>query len=315
MPDRRANERMLSQIGRYFEAHPPANQEEMQRVLQTRFSGKIDDTLLPATTPTEKAQELCYQACETRGRRRVQLARQALSMCPDCAEAYVILAEQAGTLEDEAGYYAQAVAAGERMLGPDAFQRDCGHFWGIVETRPYMRARQGLAQALAELGRIEEAVVHYQELLRLNPHDNQGIRYLLMPTLLELGRDADAARLLKEYDEGTANWTYARALLAFRLSGKSAPPRKELRAALRANPHVPPYLLADEPLPHVESYSLGSPEEAVCCAAELGPVFRATPGAAEWLTSECRQYEKERDARLREKVRREKGSRGKRDRR
>jgi tetratricopeptide (TPR) repeat protein len=228
-------------------------------------------------------------------------------MHPDCAEAHVILAEQAGTLEDEAEYYAQAVTAGERMLGPEVFQRDRGHFWGIVETRPYMRARQGLAQALEELGRLEEAVGHYQELLRLNPNDNQGIRYLLMPKLLELSRDVDAARLLKEYDEETANWAYARALLAYRLSGKSPAARKELRAALRANQHVPRYLLEDEPLPYVESYALGSPEEAACCVAELGPVFRATRGAVEWLAQEHQQYLKEQKARLRDKLKREKG--------
>jgi hypothetical protein len=30
------------------------------------------------------------------------------------------------------------VAAGERSLGPKAFEEDAGHFWGILETRPYM---------------------------------------------------------------------------------------------------------------------------------------------------------------------------------
>lgn len=40
-----------------------------------------------------------------------------------------------------------------------------------------MRARAALAGTLWRLGRREEAVDHQRELLRLNPNDNQGLRY------------------------------------------------------------------------------------------------------------------------------------------
>jgi len=51
-----------------------------------------------------------------------------------------------------------------------------------------MRARAALAQCLWSLGKHEEAIGHYRELLRLNPSDNQGMRYLLAASLLELGK-------------------------------------------------------------------------------------------------------------------------------
>ncbi|HXY17585.1 MAG TPA: tetratricopeptide repeat protein [Gaiellaceae bacterium] len=70
-----------------------------------------------------------------------------------------------------------SVAAGERALGPRIFAEGAGYFWGLVETRPYMRARAALAALLWKLGRREEALEHARELLRLNPNDNQGIRY------------------------------------------------------------------------------------------------------------------------------------------
>ena len=120
-----------------------------------------------------------------------------------------------------------ALQAAERTLGSACFAENVGHFWGITETRPYMRARFGLAESLTAAGRIDEAMTHYQELLRLNPNDNQGVRYVLLPKLLAAGRDVEAARLLKEYDEESANWAYARALLAFRLSGRSAAADRE----------------------------------------------------------------------------------------
>jgi Tetratricopeptide repeat len=41
-----------------------------------------------------------------------------------------------------------------------------------------MRARAGLAATLDALGDVEAAIGHYRDMLRLNPGDNQGIRYL-----------------------------------------------------------------------------------------------------------------------------------------
>jgi tetratricopeptide (TPR) repeat protein len=164
-----------------------------------------------------------------------------------------------------------------------------------------MRARLGLAQCLEQLGRIEEAVDHYQEMLRLNPNDNQGVRYLLLSGLLQLGRDADAARLLKESDEPAAHWSYARALLAFRLSGRSVAARRELRRAFSTNPYVPQLLLSEEPLPMPPHYSHGSPEEAVVCVEGLRPAFLQTEGALDWLAAEYQARRKALSARERKR--------------
>jgi len=306
-PDRRAHERLFADMDRYFRKHPAASIDEMNEAAARLFSGrKIDELVTQPETPAERAQELCFEAFDTHGRRRVQLARRALEICPDCADAYVILAEQAGTLEAAFESYTAGVAAGERALGT-AFEEHVGHFWGVLATRPYMRARFGLAQCLEQHGRTEEAVDHYQEMLRLNPNDNQGVRYLLMPKLLQLGRDVEAARLLKESDEQSANWMYARALLAFRLSGRSTAARRELRKAFRTNPYVPEYLLEAGPLPMPPRYSPGSPEEAIICAEELHPAFAQTEGALDWIEAEHRRLQKEMQARQKEQRRKQRG--------
>ena len=80
-----------------------------------------------------------------------------MEISPDCADAYVLLAEHAKTADEAQNLYEQGVAAGERALGREAFAEHEGHFWGVLETRPYMRARQGLAQCLWEAGRRREA--------------------------------------------------------------------------------------------------------------------------------------------------------------
>lgn len=236
---------------------------------------------------SRKAQELIYDSWEVSGRERVALARRALAVWPDCADAYVILAEETGrTLEEKLALYEAGVAAGERALGADFFREEVGHFWGVLESRPYMRARAGLAAILYNIGEKRRAADHYRDLLRLNPGDNQGIRYVLLGCLLELGLDEEAARLLSRYEgDVAATWAYGRALLAFRSAGSHERSRAPLEKALAANRFVPAYLLARKRLPDTMPpyVGLGDESEAISCADGLLTAWRATPGALEWL--------------------------------
>src|SRR5271169_4178978 len=112
--------------------------------------------------PLDEAQELIYDAWEMADLKScLELARRALKISPDCADAYVLLAEAARTRAKALELYRKGVAAGERALGREAFERDAGHFWGILETRPYMRARAGLADSLWDRGDYDEAIAHW----------------------------------------------------------------------------------------------------------------------------------------------------------
>lgn len=285
-PDRRAMERLTAEVERFAQASLFESLDEANAALRQRFSGPIDDLPSTATTPLDKAQDLIYRAFEARGRRRIQLARKALELSADCADAYVVLAEESSVLEDARALYEQGVAAGERALGRDVFAQEVGRFWGIVGTRPYMRARLGLAQCLEALDRREEAIGHYRELIRLNPGDDQGVRYSYLAALLLAGRDGEAAALIEQFaDEPTALWRYGRALSAFRREGDSRAARECLRAALRTNRHVPQLLAGDAawPGPEPTAYAPGSREEAAICDSDLGEAWEATPDAIRWL--------------------------------
>ena len=234
------------------------------------------------------AQEVIYDAWEApTKKRRIALARKALEISPDCADAYLILAEtEAASIEDVIALYRKGVEAGERAIGKKAFKNDVGYFWGLLETRPYMRARAGLAECLRAEGKPEEAVEHYWDMLRLNPNDNQGIRDLLMPCLIELGRDKDAEKLFKQYKgDGMAVWIYSRALLDFRKHGDSAISDRSLKKALEENRHVPDYLLGRKKMPRYipDYYGFGDENEAVLYAYGNRGAWKATPGAMEWL--------------------------------
>jgi tetratricopeptide (TPR) repeat protein len=236
-----------------------------------------------------QAQDLMYEAFEAKGARRAALARQALTISPDCADAYLLLAEETASSAEEAReLLEQGVAAGERALGPEPFAEDVGHFWGILETRPYMRARAALAETLWALDRREEAVEHQRELLRLNPNDNQGIRYRQAEWLLWLESYEELDELFAAYeDDAAAAFAYTKALAAFRREGDVAGARKLLAEAREENPHVPQYLAGRKTLPkRLPDYiGFGDESEAVDYAAGAAALWAIVPGALAWLES------------------------------
>ncbi|MDF1527381.1 MAG: SEC-C metal-binding domain-containing protein [bacterium] len=265
-----------------------------------KTSGKVVDISTRLDLPPEKSEvsnvsaawDLIYEAREIQGReKRVKLANKALELWPDCADAYIILAEdEAGTVEEAAEYFEKAVKAGERVLGKKTFEEDKGHFWGLLETRPYMAARAGLAFMLIQMGKTEEAAQHYREMLALNPGDNQGIRYELAALLVELECDEELGKLLARYEgDGSAAFTYTSALLNFRKDGDSPRSRDLLAEAFKSNPYVPRYLLGRNKLPEQfpTTIGFGDESEAVYFSITFLPGWFMTVGAIDWL----REYE------------------------
>src|SRR5204863_3620550 len=199
---------------------------------------------------TAKAQDVMYEAWErTTSRSRIALARKALGISPFCADAYVLLAEEAArSIEEARDYFAKGVEAGELALGPRRFKDYAGHFWGFLEPRPYTRARAGLAGTLVQLGDIAGALAHYRDMLKLNPNDNQGIRYVLAGCLLRQDNDSALKELLAAHEDGSAFWLYTRLLVAFRESGDGDKHAAALvRDAWSANEHVPAILAGAKP--------------------------------------------------------------------
>jgi tetratricopeptide (TPR) repeat protein len=296
MAKKKRSERANPRHRRRPKAAPELPEDLPDRRTMERLLHQLTGSQADPSSPQGQAQELLAQAFEQGDpQKRVELARQALALWADCADAYVLLAEHAGSRKEALELYRQGVAAAERALGPDTFAQAAGHFWGILETRPYMRARQGLAHFLWTSGRREEAVEHLQDMLRLNPGDNQGVRYTLAGFLLFLDRDDDLGRLLDQYpDEGTAAWAYTRALLAFRRGGDTPEARKLLKAALKTNRHVPDYLLGRKfpPSRSPGYYSPGEESEALEYVGSFLAPWRSTPGAVAWLRANDPQAQK-----------------------
>jgi tetratricopeptide (TPR) repeat protein len=285
--DPRLMEKMTADLQRLLSEQEFETIDEAKTFMNEMLVSSMPFPSTATSTPLNTAQDLIYEAWESTGDERLELARAALDISEDCADAWVLLAEEAaGSVHEAMVFFAAGVKAGERALGPDVFEQQAGHFWLVLETRPYMRARSGLAGCLWELGKREQAIGHLQDMLKLNPGDNQGIRYILLSYLLEKGPDSTVDELLQMYsDDGSATWSYSRALFTFRKQGSSPTARKHLQEALRSNSHVPAFLLQSKRLPikMPDTIGFGDEAEAIVYVAYNSHLWAAEEGAVDWL--------------------------------
>ncbi len=246
-----------------------------------RFSDENDWEVLA------EADEFVYEAMNAEtDEEAVRLARAALEITEDCADAWVLLGHYADSFEEAAENYNNGLEAAQRVLGEEFFQENAGHFWGILETRSFMRALFSLTNCMEDAGLLEVAVDSYISMLVLNPNDNQGARYPLMRLLVELQRDDEAEKLFEQYDEHIeASWNYSRVLIDFRKHGESRIADKSLEIAVIANDFVPDYLLGCCSIPEEfpVDYIVGEESEAAAYAFLSRHVWEADPDALAWL--------------------------------
>lgn len=236
------------------------------------------------------AQEFAYEAMEAMADgdwdRAHQQAMKAITLDSNCVDALLVMS-QLGSENDEEliENIRRTVDRGQQALGKKFFKENIGWFWGLIETRPYMRARAQLASLLKDSGKIDEAVEHFEEMLRLNPGDNQGLRYSLLGCYLEQGNASGAERLFAEYpDEGSAVFEWARVLATF-IAGDETGAAKRLADARTTNKHVESFLTGRKKTPTDGPgyYSPGDPSEAIICMHEIGTAWSMHPRAIDWL--------------------------------
>jgi tetratricopeptide (TPR) repeat protein len=287
-PSRSAMERMLRDMHKVIEQREFGSVEEVNRFLQGLSGDQIHKLASEQPqSPQEQAQELAYDAMEAETLEDAQrLAREALQLDPNCVDALAFLAETTPTSFPEyVSRLEEAVVAGERALGPEFFQENKGHFWGILKTRPYMRARYDFACLLRTLGATREAIRHFEALLELNPNDNQGVRDDLLGCYLTVNDLVGAQRLFDQYNgDDSAVFNWGRALGRY-LAGNLELASKELERARQQNPHVEAYLSGQKKLPEepLEFYSRGDETEAQHCAETLTAAWQKRPEAVAWL--------------------------------
>jgi tetratricopeptide (TPR) repeat protein len=260
------------------------SQAELESLLNSLVGKPLPELAKEDLTTPEQARELVWEAQVSiidKGRR---LAKKALKLDPDCIEAYEYLGESYQYYYKRQAYFEKGIEIGRRIFGGDFLKANKGHFWHITETRPFMRSLNSLAECYYAPGRTGKAIEIWKELLELNPGDNQGVRYCLLSALLEV-KDLETYHIYhKKYKESSAMTLYPQALYTYLRKGDVAESRTRLRAAVKANPHVPPLLFATyPPQEYPYSYMMGSKEEAIIYLHYGWRSWIWAEGAVEWL--------------------------------
>jgi tetratricopeptide (TPR) repeat protein len=216
--------------------------------------------------------------------------RKALSYNPDLADAFNGL----GTVFYRYQRFAEAEAMCRTAL--EKARADLGSdkpraytWWGDLQTRPYMRARHNLGLVFWRQGKYPDAIREFKELLRRNPHDNQGIRYLIgglyhlsgdLPKAISYYRRAGADRF-GGLDPGT-EFNYGLALFQ---TASYPDAVLEFRASFFLNLYLPQVVLHGTAKPYNiwHGTNLAEPSYALDYWADYSSLWKTHPNAVTFL--------------------------------
>jgi tetratricopeptide (TPR) repeat protein len=226
---------------------------------------------------------LIFEAIELPEEKGYELALKALRMDPDCIEAHEYLGALEPIPETAILYYKNGIEIGKRIFAKNYLKDSIGQFWMIHETRAFMRCMQAYADCLKDMGRYSDSVSVFEEMIRLNPNDNQGVRDQLLLYLIKINEFNKFRKYDKIYKEDIgAFMSFNRALFAFKTEGLSTTSNGLLQKAIKSNKYVIPKLIsktfkADSP----EVYGIGDENEALFYFAHK--IWHETDGAIDWI--------------------------------
>ena len=260
--------------------NPESVMRQMERMMGESAEGK---------TKEQAAQELVYDSWECKyPDDSLELLEEAIDLDPTNIDAWLGTMDFYELEDDERIDALRGLKEKtEKKLGKKYFKSNEGYFWGVMETRPYMRVCNQLALKLMAAGNFEDSIIENEEMLELNPNDNQGVRYRLITCYLVLKRLSDAQRLLDKYKDDTqygAAFAWAHVLERF-LSNELDDAKNVLIHAKKVNGYANAYFLGHRNLPKIipDSYTMGSKEEAIITWEMLRPAWKAHPEALSWL--------------------------------
>ncbi len=210
--------------------------------LNAFMRGQMNEDYKPVNDSVQ-AQLLCYQAFQADTEElRIQFTNEAASIHPDLADVHLLLAEQSTSPLESEYHLLKALQSARTDLDSKHDQA-----WNYVLNRPYLRALFSYGAWLLTEKRYEEAVDQFNEIIRLNPNDHQGARWLLMAAYMRLGLNEEAYQVLDELnpDEDHAVAHYLETLIEKEDLSQDVY-KSRLERGRRLNEHVEPMLAAGE---------------------------------------------------------------------
>jgi len=232
----------------HFDRRGPEELRALAQSIVLRFARD------PSAPPRSKdvARGLLNTAMRVRSsRKKIALLRTALDRDADCSTARIELADA----EFQQGNWKTCLAAYDEVIAREAprWQAKSIEWWLQKETRPLLRAIYGRAMTLWHQGRYSEAAIQFERLLRMNPRDNQGVRFFI-PLLHLLAENQEAALeyyedYVKAYPDDYSEPSFLFGWgLALSFQDNEVEAKEKYREAMLKNIYIAPMLL-EEPDP------------------------------------------------------------------
>jgi tetratricopeptide (TPR) repeat protein len=216
--------------------------------------------------------------------------RRLIKDYPEYLDAYHHLAltwYRQGKLGKAAELWKEGIEFALKLFPNDFSMKRDRLIWGFIENRPFLRLYHSYGLSLLRQGGVEDALEVFENIVSLNPNDNQGARALVVECNFELRRPEGVLALCDKYrTDALEQLLYGRVLALVQL-GK---PREALRALIRAIKLLP--LVAKELAKpthkqpkdyNEERVALWSEGQAYGYWKEFGKYWSATPGAIEFV--------------------------------
>ncbi|TAE35369.1 MAG: hypothetical protein EAY66_09090 [Sphingobacteriales bacterium] len=279
------HEKLMTDLQRILATQDFKSEAELNAFLNKLMEQEIPSFPTEALSFEEQAQDLVFEAYKLPTAKGKQKVIQALELDCDCIEAYEYLGLKEPIIEIGIAYFNMGVTIGRDIFGGEFLEEHKGMFWGIHETRAFMRSMHSYANSLYSLSKVEESIAIMEEMIELNPNDNQGVRDTLMLYLIEIDENEKFEKYVTMFEgEESAFYLFNKALSAFKIKGEGMDANRKLSLAIKHNKFVVKKLISGKEITQLsQMYGIGDENEADYYVFYAQFIWQETVGALDWL--------------------------------
>lgn len=258
--------------------------KQLQEFLKKYNAGEIEYE----NTPLDDAYELLEKAKNVKTKNQaLKLAKKAYETSNECFDAILFQVDLEDHFHTQEKMLDEGLAKERKRLEKEGYfdKENIGHFYGIFETRPYIRGLNMKAFNLALSGKLTQAKNICKEILKLNENDNTGIRYLLMAVYAMLEDKKELDKLYKKYPEKNLSMLFPIFAINYKL-GNYGKAKEILKEINKQNPNFIKLFegtLEDDSKAPEGYYSIGDSSEVSILINDFGFLIVSMPTIGEFI--------------------------------
>ncbi len=244
----------------------------------------------------EQSDDLLFEAYDEPVKTKaIKLAKRALEINPNNIDAENFITKYETNTIKRLKKYEETLNKEKNSLEKENLfnEENIGIFWGLIETRPYMRTKHCYMLTLMELGRYTEAIKQGEELLELCESDNLGIRYLIIGLYTVLEKFGKAKEIYNKYLDNSTFMLFPLSIMYYK-EGNYRKCKKVLKQLRENNEYLLNYLTGRKKFTKAKvedieingTYSWGSEAEAYLVVKDNKYLLETVPTFIEFIESE-----------------------------